>query len=464
MMTSTSQADILELVSGTLPKEQLLFGDDISEDYGHDEIGTYFHLPDLVVKAKSTEDVSAVMKVAYAHNIPAVVRGAGTGLVGGSIATEGGILIDLSGMNHIKELDEDNLTLTVEPGVLLMDIKSFTEEKGFFYPPDPGEKSATIGGNISTNAGGMRAIKYGVTRDFVRAITVVAPNGDIMHLGGKVVKNSSGFDLKDLIVGSEGTLGIITEATLKLIMLPSVTTSLLVPFEDFETAISNVPLVLRSGIIPTAMEFFENNSVKFWEKFANKDFPEDGHAAYLLLSFDGQTEEEVEGAYEKIAQLCLENGAEDVYVLDDEEQRNTVWAARGAFLEAIKSSTTEMDEADVVVPRSKIVDFIKFTHETSKSENIRIPGFGHVGDGNLHFYICRDDLDDQTWKEKLDTVFDAMYAEGRKVGGQVSGEHGIGLAKRKYLSLSLEDSTLNMMRAVKKAVDPNGILNPDKVI
>ncbi|GAF40649.1 glycolate oxidase [Agrilactobacillus composti DSM 18527 = JCM 14202] len=463
-MESTKQIDILALLKDVLPKEQLLSGDEISEDYGHDEMGTYFHLPDLVVKAKSTEDVSAVMKVAYAQNIPVVVRGAGTGLVGGSIAVKGGILIDLSGMNQIKELDEDNLTLTVDPGVLLMDIKSFTEEKGFFYPPDPGEKSATIGGNISTNAGGMRAIKYGVTRDFIRALTVVAPNGDVMHLGGKVVKNSSGYDLKDLVIGSEGTLGIVTEATLKLIMLPTVTTSLLIPFESFEGAIKNVPVILRSGIVPTAMEFFENNSVKFWEIFTNKVFPEDNHTAYLLLSFDGQTTEEVEGAYEKVAEICLDNGAEDVYVLDDDGQRDTVWTARGAFLEAIKNSTTEMEEADVVVPRSKIVDFIQFTHDTSKSEAIRIPGFGHVGDGNLHFYICRDDLDDQTWQAKLNTVFDAMYAEGRKLGGQVSGEHGIGMAKRKYLNLALEDSTLNMMRAIKKAVDPNNILNPEKVI
>ncbi|MFD1671774.1 FAD-binding oxidoreductase [Agrilactobacillus yilanensis] len=463
-MELKDKTDIFKIVSQVVPEKQLIQKSEISEDYGHDEMGTIFHLPDLVVKAQSTEDVSAVMKIANEYKIPAVVRGAGTGLVGGSIAIKGGILIDLSGMNQIKELDADNLTLTVEPGVLLMDIKEYAEKKGFFYPPDPGEKSATIGGNISTNAGGMRAIKYGVTRDYVRALTVVAPSGDIMHLGGKVVKNSSGFDLKDLVIGSEGTLGIVTEATLKLIMKPEYTVSLLVPFENFESAISTVPVILRSGITPTAVEFFENDSVNFWEEFSGKVFPEANHQTYLLLSFDGQSTERVEEDYEKIAELCFENGAEDVYVLDDEIQRNQVWTARGAFLEAIKSSTTEMDEVDVVVPRSKIVEFITFTHKTAQEQNIRIPGFGHVGDGNLHFYICRDDYDDATWKEKLNNVFELLYTEGKKVGGQVSGEHGIGLAKREYLGQSLDDSVISMMRSVKSAVDPHNILNPDKVI
>ncbi|MCL5457335.1 FAD-binding oxidoreductase [Loigolactobacillus coryniformis] len=456
--------DIFKVINAVIPVDQLLYKDQISEDYGHDEIGTIFHLPDIVVKAESTENVSAVMKIANEYRFPVVVRGAGTGLVGGSISTDGGIMLDLSGMKKIKELDIDNFTLTVEPGVLLSEIKEFTEDKGFFYPPDPGEKSATIGGNISTNAGGMRAIKYGVTRDYVRALTVVLPNGKIAHLGGKVVKNSSGFDLKDLIIGSEGTLGIVTEATLKLVMLPKITTSLLVPFNDFESTINVVPILLRSGITPTAMEFFEQNSVDFWEQFTGKVFPENQHNSYLLLSFDGQEQAEIEAEYEQIAELCLSNAAEDVYVLDDKNQRDIVWTARGAFLEAIKSSTTEMDEADIVVPRSKIVEYIQFVHQTAIDQAIRIPGFGHVGDGNLHFYVCRDDYDDATWKAKLTAVFDALYAEGRAIGGQVSGEHGIGIAKKVYLKKSADEASYSTMLAIKAAIDPKNILNPGKVI
>lgn len=456
--------DIYKTLNTVIPADKLLYKNQISEDYGHDEIGTIFHLPDIVVKAATTEDVAAVMKIANNYGLPVVVRGAGTGLVGGSISTAGGILLDLSGMDAIKELDIDNFTLTVGPGVLLSDIKAYTEDKGFFYPPDPGEKSATIGGNISTNAGGMRAIKYGVTRDYVRALTVVLPNGEVAHLGGKVVKNSSGFDLKDLFIGSEGTLGIITEATLKLVMLPKITTSLLVPFNDFESTINVVPILLRSGITPTAMEFFEQSSVKSWEKFTGKIFPENQHNSYLLLSFDGQDQKQIEAEYEQIAELCLNNDAEDVYVLDDKNQRDIVWTARGAFLEAIKSSTTEMDEVDIVVPRSKIVEYIQFVHQTAIDQTIRIPGFGHVGDGNLHFYVCRDDYDDATWQAKLTSVFAALYAEGKEIGGQVSGEHGIGLAKKSYLKRSADPATYSTMRAIKTAIDPKNILNPGKVI
>ncbi|KRM93054.1 FAD-binding oxidoreductase [Loigolactobacillus rennini] len=463
-MDETTKENFLKALTKVIPPDRLYTEDEISDDYGHDEINTIFHLPEFAVKPMTTKEVATVMQCANENNISVVVRGAGTGLVGGAIPTTGGLLLDLSGMNEIKQLDTDNLTLTVEPGALLTDIKQYTETRGFFYPPDPGEKTATIGGNISTNAGGMRAIKYGVTRDYVRGLTVVTALGNVMHLGGKFVKNSSGFDLKDMIIGSEGTLGVITEITLKIIIKPEVTMSLLVPFPNFKDAIKAVPNILRSGITPTAVEFFEQNVIKYWESFSQKIFPEDGHQAYLLLSFDGQKEAQIEDDYEKIAELCLEHGAEDVYVLDDVKQQEEIWSARGAFLEAIKDSTTEMDEVDIVVPRSEIVSFVQYVHQIATTENIRIPGFGHAGDGNLHFYVCRDDYDQKTWQEKLTKVFDALYQESKTLGGQVSGEHGIGIAKKVYLRKSLDEVTYTAMKKIKQVFDPNNILNPDKIL
>ncbi len=256
-------------------------------------------MPDIVVKAMSRDEIVEIMKYANNNNIPVTVRGAGTGLVGAAVPILGGILLDLSGMNKILELDEDNLTLTVEPGVLIMEIAKFVEEHDLFYPPDPGEKTATIGGNVSTNAGGMRAVKYGVTRDYVRGMEVVLPSGEVLELGGKVVKNSSGYSLKDLIIGSEGTLGIITKIVLKLLPLPKKVISLLVPFNDLESAIETVPKIIKSKNIPTAIEFMQRDLIISAEEFLGKKFPDNSSNAYLILSFDGNSKEEVEGYYEK---------------------------------------------------------------------------------------------------------------------------------------------------------------------
>ena len=260
-------------------------------------------------------------------------------------------MLSLQKMNRILELDEENLTLTVEPGVLLMEISRYVEDHDLFYPPDPGEKSATIGGNISTNAGGMRAVKYGVTRDFVRGLEVVLPNGDVLELGGKIVKNSSGYSIKDLIVGSEGTLGIVTRAILRLLPLPQKVISLLIPFRDISSAIETVPLIIKSKSTPTAVEFMERDVIISSEEFLGKHFPDNSSDAYLLLTYDGNSREEIEKAYEQVAEICLANGALDVLISDTQERQESIWSARGAFLEAIKASTTEMDECDVVVPR-----------------------------------------------------------------------------------------------------------------
>lgn len=443
--------------------DKVFYGEEINEDFGRDELADIRRMPEVLVEPTSTLEVSQVMKYAYENNIPVTPRGQGTGLVGGAVAIHGGIMVNMSKMNRILELDEDNLTLTVEPGVLLMEISKFVEERDLFYPPDPGEKSATIAGNINTNAGGMRAVKYGVTRDYVRGLEVVLPNGEIMEIGGKVVKNSSGYSFKDLIVGSEGTLGIVTKAILRLLPLPKKSLSLLIPFEDLEAAIETVPKIIKSKAIPTAIEFMVRDTIIAAEEFLGKQFPDNSSNAYLLLTFDGNSKEEVELAYETVAHICLEEGAIDVYISETEERQEAIWSARGAFLEAIKASTTEMDECDVVVPRNRVAEFIKYTDELQHQFDIRIRSFGHAGDGNLHVYILRDELPQEEWKKKLQDVMDCMYNRAKELEGQVSGEHGIGFAKRGFLNESLGDKQLQLMKGIKAAFDPKNILNPGKV-
>jgi glycolate oxidase len=448
-----------------LPAERMLRGAAIAEEYAKDELGTVKNYPELVIKALSTEEIAKVMKYCNENKIPVTVRGSGTGLVGGCVPLAGGIVLETTGMNRILELDEENLVLTVEPGVLLMDIYSYIEPKGYFYAPDPGEKSATIGGNIATNAGGMRAVKYGVTRDWILALEVVLPTGEITQFGRKVVKDTNGYSLKNLIIGSEGTLAIVTKAYLKLIPRPAHAISLLVPFKTLEEGIDKVPAILQSDTNPTAIEFFGRETVGFAETFLGKKFPDTDHQAYILLTFDGIDEEDVNWKYERAAQLCLDKlGAEDVLIVDTDERKGDVWSARGAFLEAIKASTTAMDECDVVVPRAKVNEFIRFTYELAKKYEIRIPSFGHAGDGNLHIYICKDDLSDEEFARKLEAVFAELYGKAKECGGLISGEHGIGYAKKEYMRELLGETQINLMRGIKKVFDPNNILNPGKII
>lgn len=462
MYNAITPADIEFLIGATDPA-RVIAGDDISDDYSHDELGGIKSKPNVLVKVMSTEEVSKIMKYANEHLIPVVVRGSGTGLVGAAVATQGGIMLETLGMNKILELDEENLTVTVQPGVLLMELAAFAEEHDFLYPPDPGEKSATIAGNISTNAGGMRAVKYGVTRDFVRELTVVLPSGEVVKFGGKVVKNSTGYSLINLMIGSEGTLGVITEAVLKLIPLPKITVSLLVPFNSVDEAIETVPEIIKSRASLTAIEFFERETILFAEEYLGKKFPDTRYPAYLLLTVDGNEKSEVEKELATVADLCMEKGAEDAFIVDTDERKDSVWKARGAFLEAIKASTDDMDECDVVVPRNKVAEFIKYTHEVSRQLGVRIPSFGHAGDGNLHVYVCRDGLDADKWEATLKEAFRLMYAKSKELRGLVSGEHGIGFAKKEYMGECYGETMLDLMRGIKAVFDKNNILNPNKL-
>lgn len=444
-------------------------GTDINPDYAKDEMPIYgTQMPDLAVQPRSTEEVAAVMKICYDNDIPVTPRGAGTGLAGGAVPLLGGVLLDLSKMNRIKRYDLENFVVEIEAGVLLNDLAEDCLTHGMLYPPDPGEKFACVGGNVATNAGGMRAVKYGATRDYVRAMTVVLPTGEITRFGATVSKTSSGYSLLNLMIGSEGTLGIITELTLKIIPAPKKVVSLVVPFEDLHTALSAVPKIKMAQMNPQAIEFMEREIVLSSERYIGRSvFPQklEGQdiGAYLLITLDGNSEDEVDALVEQAAELLVESGAMDVLVADTPAKIKDAWAARSSFLEAIMEETKLLDECDVVVPVNQIADYLAFANKTGEECGLVIKSFGHAGDGNLHIYQCSNDLEEAEFKARVDRFFDMIYKRATEVGGLVSGEHGIGSGKVKYLTQSVGETNMALMEGIKRVFDPKMILNPGKV-
>ncbi|MBR3504587.1 MAG: FAD-binding protein [Clostridia bacterium] len=440
-------------------------GEAISTDYDHDEMTEYGHfMPEAVLQALTAEEISRVLAYCNERRIPVTPRGAGTGLCGGCAALFGGVVLSTEKMKKVLEVDTRNMTATVEPGVLLMEFPKYLEGTGLFYPPDPGEKTATMGGNAMTNAGGMRAVRYGVTRDYILGMQVALADGSLIELGGKTVKTSSGYSLIDLMIGSEGTLGFLTRLTVKLVPEPKANLSLLIPFDDMDACIGAVPRVLACGCDPTAVEFMEREVIACAEEYLGKQFPDSSADAYLLVRLDGPSPEALQPAVDALTDLALDAGAKDVLLADTDERKESIWNARGAFLEAIKSSTSAMDECDVVVPRDAIPDYLRRVVAISRETGVRILSFGHAGDGNLHVYACRGETDEATWKRAVADVMERLYAAARALDGQISGEHGVGHAKRGFLRESLGEEQLRLMRGVKAAFDPNGILNPGKVV
>ena len=454
----------LAFLEGVAPG-RVFSGADISADYDHDEMTEYGHfMPEAVVQAQSAQEICDVLRYCNEKKIAVTPRGAGTGLCGGCVAIHGGVVLSTERMKRVLEVDTRNMTATVEPGVLLMEFPKSLEGTGLFYPPDPGEKTATMGGNAMTNAGGMRAVRYGVTRDYVLGMEVALADGRLITLGGKTVKTSSGYSLIDLMIGSEGTLGFLTKLTVKLVPEPKVNLSLLMPFDDLQACIEAVPQVLACGCDPTAVEFMEREVIACAEKYLGKQFPDTSADAYLLVRLDGPSREALTPAMNTLTDLALSIGAKDVLLADTDERKESIWNARGAFLEAIKGSTPTMDECDVVVPRDHIAAFVRESVEIGKRAGVRVCSFGHAGDGNLHIYACRDELSEADWKRGVHQVMDELYAAARRMDGEVSGEHGIGHAKRAFLQESVGETQVELMRGIKAAFDPNGILNPGKVV
>ena len=461
--------EIAAELKGFVGEGRFFYSEDIPEDYCHDEMPIYGkQFPEAVLEVETTEEVAAIMKYCNEHLIPVTPRGAGTGLAGGCVPLTGGVIICTTRMNKILDYDMKNLCVHTQVGVRLCDLAADAEAHGLFYPPDPGQKFATLGGNVSTNAGGMRAVKYGVTRDYIMAMTVVLPSGEIMRLGKTVCKTSSGYSLLHLICGSEGTLGMVTELTLKLVPKPECDVSLILPFAELADAIAAVPAIKLANLDPQSIEFMDADIVKSSAAYTGNDvFPTEVEGTpvggSLLVTLVGNSEDELDLKMEKLAEVAEEVGSLDVLVVDTPSLKKDVWAARSSFLTAIEADTKLIDEMDVVVPVDKIADFLLYVRKVGEENGLYIRNFGHAGDGNLHIYCCSNTMTLEEFLPKNQIVMDAAYAKCTEFEGQVSGEHAIGHAKKVYLRESVGETAFALMGQIKKVFDPNMILNVGKV-
>ena len=449
-------SDIKALFEGKV-KGELVFAPFIDKKYLSDFIGYYQGKADVYVKPVDDEEVQTVMKIAYANKLNVTIRGAGTNLAGSTIP-DGGVVLDMSGMNKILKLDEDTLTITVEPGVILKDLIKYVEDRGYLYAPDPAEKGASIGGNVSTNAGGMRAVKYGVTRNYVLGLDLVKVDGTKISLGSKTYKYSSGLNLQQLVVGSEGTLGVITKITLKLLPLPEFTLNTVIAFDSLSQGIKNVNKIFKSHLDPTAIEFVEKKVIAYGEKFLNKEFPCQRAKSYLIVALDGDKDGVYE-RFEKLKQVVTDNGAIDVIPLDDPAVAKEVWEIRGAIARAVNASGP-WEPIDTVVPLDKITTFVDYVNSLIEQGYPRMVAFGHAGDGNVHLCVLKDDIPDDKWRDILNDTMEKLYGKAYELGGLVSGEHGVGKGKRKYFIENTDPLERELMINVKKSFDEFNLLNP----
>jgi glycolate oxidase len=418
----------------------------------------------VVVRVTSAQQVAEIFKLAQRERVPVTPRGAGYGLSGGAVPVQGGIVLSLAKMNHILEIDQENLMVTVEPGVITGDLHRAVEAEGLFYPPDPASlDSCFIGGNVAEGAGGPRAVKYGVTKDYVCGLEAVLPSGEIITLGGKLVKNVTGYNLIQLLVGSEGTLAVVTKIILRLLPLPKVQIDLLVPYDDFQAAADTVSDIIAHRIVPTTIEFMEQDSMLAVQRLLQKQVPYSDAAAQLLIQLDGNRREAVDADCEVVGELCLAHGARDVLVAQDRRTRDRLWEARRLIIEALNHASPINHMEDVVVPRARIPALLKGIKEIAARHAVRIVSFGHAGDGNVHVNVLKDDLPGDRWAVLVPAVREELYRHTLSLGGMITGEHGIGATRRNYLSMALDETQIELMRQIKAAFDPNCILNPGKI-
>src|SRR5690625_668989 len=429
--------------------------------YSYDSTAQFQALPDAVLSPTNKEQVAEVVKVCNEHQIPIVPRGSGTNLCAGTTPLEGGIVLLFTHMNQILEIDEKNLTMTVQPGVFTKDIFDAAAEVGLFYPPDPGSMHISqIGGNISENSGGLRGLKYGVTNDYVLGLEVVLPNGEIIQTGGKLAKDVAGYNLTELFTGAEGTLGVITEAILKLIPQPETTKTMLALFHDLEAAAQTVSNIIANRIIPVTLEFLDQPTVKVVEDFAKIGLPTEAKAV-LLIEQDGAPEV-VERDIDTISTLCKENGAFDVQIAQSKEEAETLMTARRSALSALSRLMPTTILEDATVPRSEIANMVQAINDIAEKYDITICTFGHAGDGNLH-PTCLTDARNKVEIARVEQAFAEIFEKAVALGGTITGEHGVGTMKLPYVHLKVGEAGLDVLRSIKQAIDPNRIMNPGKM-
>ncbi len=447
----------------------VVYGDaDRLEPYSHDEVPDpkYAHMPEVLVRPRTAEEIAKIMKLANRERIPVTPRGAGSGLSGGAVPLYGGIVLLCDRMNEILEVDEQNMMVVVEPGVVTAEINERIADKGLFYAGYPMSlETCYVGGNVAENAGGGKAVKYGVTGRYVTGLEIVTPTGEIVELGGKLIKDVTGYNMLGLMIGSEGTLGIFTRITLKLLPLPRASVDLLCLFPSAESAIEAVPKIMtEGGIIPTAIEFMDRTAVQAACRYLNETIPYEQAGAMLLITVDGPDTGQVERDYEAIGEQCLTAGAIEVYVADNSTTSERIWNVRRNIAEAFAVVSVHQGNEDLVVPPAAIPALVDGMGKLADKYGITIPAYGHAGDGNLHTRIIKNpDWSLERWNEVFPQVLDELYELTASLGGRLSGEHGIGHKRKAYMPMFVSSAYLDMLRAVKKGLDPNGVLNPGKV-
>jgi glycolate oxidase len=455
---------VVSELEGILGKSAVFADPENLEKYSSDETTEVSFRPGVVVKPGKTADVVAVMRYAWENRIPVTPRSGGTGVVGGALPSCGGILLSLERMNRIREVDEENLMCVVEPGVITGDLARRVAESRLFYPPDPASiDSSCIGGNVAVSAGGPSAVKYGTTKDYVTGLEVVFPDGSMAKMGGKVVKNATGYDLIGLMVGSEGTLGIITEVTLRLLPLPPHSVDLLIPFGDLTGAATAVSEIIKERIVPATIEFIEAEALRVVREFLKKEIPFVDAGAQLLVRLDGETKNHIETDLERLWEVVRRMGIEDIVVAESSTTQDRLWEARRVIRDAVQWKSPVKNGEDVVVPRSRIPDFVVRAKGALDEVGLASIFFGHAGDGNIHVEILKGALTDEEWETRLAEARRRVYGIARELGGLLSGEHGIGYIRKEYLDTFIDDAGLRVMKRIKEAIDPRGILNPEKI-